>query len=91
MSGNRVNKQKSDITQILGKQNEPLADIARCSACEWNGPYVNCEEDKDGDWETGYYKIHLCPKCGECIDDYSMSDDQYKKWQEWAKPKGITW
>jgi len=64
---------------------EPLPDIAICSSCEWKGDVKDCEEDEEGDWETGYYKIHLCPKCedGGCIDDYSMSDERAEEWRQW--------
>lgn len=42
---------------------------------------TDCEIDQEGDWESGYYDIHLCPKCedGGCIDDYDYSEEGIKK------------
>ena len=68
---------------------EPQPDLANCSKCGWKGSISECEEGTDGDWESGYYKIHECPICddGGCIDDYDMSDEQLKIWEEWHKQK----
>jgi len=70
---------------------EPMPDIAICSNCRWRGKISKCEKGTDGDWESGYYDIDLCPKCddGGCIDDYTMSNKQAKLWEEWAKRNGI--
>ena len=70
---------------------EPPADIAICSTCGWQGDASKCKTEQDGTWEEGYYDVHLCPKCedGGCVDDYTMSDEQHKRWQEWAKRKGV--
>ena len=64
---------------------EPEYDIAICSICHWTGPVSECQKGRDGDWETGYYDIHLCPKCkdGGCIDDYSMTDERAREWEVW--------
>ena len=68
---------------------EPKEDIARCTNCNWSGNVLECELDQEGDWESGYYDIHLCPKCedGGCVDDYSMSEERFKEWDIWHKNK----
>lgn len=80
------------IRQSLAKDKptEPLPDIAICSECGWQGPESDCITDQEGDWESGYYSIHLCPKCkdGGCIDDYDMSETRLKEWELWDKEKG---
>jgi len=60
---------------------EPKVDIARCANCNWSGNVSECKTEQEGDWETGYYDIHLCPKCedGGCVDDYSMSEERSKE------------
>lgn len=65
--------------------NEPKPDIAHCSNCDWEGPASECEQEEDGDWESGYYMIDLCPKCedGGCVDDYSMSEERAEEWNVW--------
>lgn len=70
-------------------EKEPLPDIAKCSKCGWKGSVDKCETDSEGDWETGYYNIHLCPKCedGGCVDDYSMSKKRAKEWNLWYAKK----
>jgi hypothetical protein len=64
---------------------EPLADICACSICGWSGKVEGLETKQDGDWESGYFKVHLCPKCkdGGCIDDYSMSKKRIVEWEKW--------
>ena len=66
---------------------QPLPDIAICSECEWRGPVSECDLEQDGDWETGFFDVHVCPNCdsGGCIDDYDMSPEQSKKWIAWDK------
>jgi len=77
------------------KNAEPKHDIAICSECGWQGPVSDCEVDPhgDGDWESGYYPVHLCPKCedGGCIDSYDMSDARLQEWEEWwdKKKRGV--
>jgi hypothetical protein len=46
-----------------------------------------CETEEDGDWESGYYLIHLCPVCedGGCIDDYFPSEESLAQWRKGAK------
>lgn len=71
---------------------EPTADIAKCSSCGWSGHVSECEMDSEGDWESGYYDIHLCPKCddGGCIDDYDYSDEQAKRFNEYHDKRNKT-
>lgn len=66
-------------------EKEPESDIAICSQCGWRGPVSECKKGKDGDWESGYYDIDLCPKCedGGCIDDYDMTPQRGKEWKAW--------
>jgi len=68
---------------------EPSPDIAICSQCGWVGPVSECEVEEEGDWESGYYPVDLCLKCedGGCIDEYSMSDERAKEWENWWKKK----
>jgi hypothetical protein len=68
---------------------EPLPDIAKCSQCGWKGPVSDCEQDQEGDWESGFYNIDLCPKCddGGCIDDYDYSDEQIKLYNDFHEQK----
>jgi len=70
---------------------EPLPDIAICSECGWRGHVSECQiaPHGDGDWETGYHPVHLCPICedGGCIDNYDMSDERAKEWEKWFKGK----
>ena len=64
---------------------EPKPDLAKCSQCGWKGPVEDCGTDSEGDWESGYYDIHTCPKCddGGCVDDYDMTPDQEARWWAW--------
>ena len=64
---------------------EPQPDRARCSECNGEWPIEDLPTEEDGDWESGYYMIHLCPDCedGGCIDDYTMSEDRAREWSEW--------
>jgi hypothetical protein len=67
--------------------NAPQPDIAQCSQCGGSWPIDELETEEDGDWESGYYQVHICPVCedGGCIDDYFMSKECAKEWREWAK------
>lgn len=48
-----------------------VLDGCKCGECGWKGPISECEVDQEGNWEYGYYDIHLCPKCDDgTIDDY---------------------
>ena len=80
---------KKDLLKRLKEKisTKPLADIARCSECGWEGNVSECIKGEEGDWESGYYEIDECPKCedGGCIDDYDYSEDRYKELEEWEK------
>lgn len=78
--------------EIMDDNHEPRPDIAICSECGWKGSTLECIKGEDGDWETGYYPIDLCPVCedGGCIDDYDMTPDREKEWDEWRKKIGVT-
>jgi len=70
---------------------EPNPDIAICSQCGWRGSISECDVDPhgDGDWESGYYPVDLCPVCedGGCIDDYDMSEERLIEWEIWSSRK----
>ena len=73
------------LAELIKNKPEPESDIAICSECGWEGPVSECQTDQEGDWESGYYTIHLCPKCedGGCIDDYDMTPECLKEWEKW--------
>ncbi len=68
---------------------EPKPDIAYCSYCGRCFSVSECGTDIEGDWESGEYEIHTCPKCpnGGVIDDYDMSSEREKEWQLWHNKK----
>ena len=70
-----LNEKFDSITVQIGVTRFPKPNIAICSQCGWKGSVTKCEIGEEGDWETGYYKIDLCPICedGGCIDDYDVS------------------
>ena len=72
--GNYSFEQHQYNVVALGDGEKP--DIAICSVCGWRGPATECITDEEGDWESGYYKVDLCPKCedGGSIDDYDFSE-----------------
>ena len=67
------------------KNLEPTPDIAICESCKWTGNVNECLTEQEGDWESGYYNIDICPKCNEAISDYDMTPETLKKWEEWIK------
>ena len=71
--------------------NKPKPDIAICSKCRGRYPISMCEVDPygDGDWESGYNPIHLCPNCedGGLIEEYDMSPRQLEMWYKWRENK----
>jgi len=76
------------LLEVIDLDSEPLPDIAICSGCHWEGPVCKCEVGQEGDWESGYYSIYLCPQCDEsegCIDDFYYSRYQMKKLRAWEK------
>ena len=71
------------------KSKEPKPDIAICSeGCRWEGSVKECVREEEGDYENGYYMVDVCPTCGECIGDYTMSDERALEWDNWNKRKG---
>lgn len=72
---------------IEGKvaESEPCPDIACCSECNKKFDVADCPTEEDGDWESGYYTVHVCPECpdGGLVDDYDMSDKRATEWNEW--------
>lgn len=72
--------------------NEPSPDLATCSDCQQQFKISDCPIEIDGDWETGYYDVPICPKCedGGCLDTYDYSPEQFKKLKEWENAKTNT-
>lgn len=71
--------------EVIQKSNfEPMPDLAECEQCGWSGKVVECIQDEDGDWETGYFQIDTCPKCSGGIE-YNMSADVAEEWSKWHK------
>ena len=60
----------SKLNEVLDPTPHP--DMCKCSECGWEGPVHECPTEQEGDWESGYYDIDVCPKCedGGCIEDY---------------------
>ena len=83
----KLRKWMSEMAEFRLRDPQPLPDIAICSECGWRGPSSECETEEDGDWETGYYDVHVCPKCedGGCTDNYDMSPEQLKNRTAWDK------
>ena len=58
---------------------EPLLDRAVCPKCNWKGRVDLCETEEESEgWEYPSYTVHLCPVCGEYLDDYHYSRDGIK-------------
>lgn len=78
---------KLDTIRLLAveRDTEPKPDIACCSECGGRFPVSDCPIEQEGDWETGYYGVHICPKCedGGCVDDYAMTPECAEEWNEW--------
>lgn len=67
---------------------QPKMDMCKCSNCGWSGKVSDCEIEQDGDWETGYYDVPMCPKCDDgCVDDFWYSDEELQKEEieKWKK------
>ena len=79
------------LRQISGNldRNTPEPDIAHCSSCGNDFNSEDCPIVPEGDYESGYYDAHVCPECpdGGCIDDYSMSDERAKQYEEYYESK----
>ena len=67
---------------IAKTNSEPLADLAQCMDCDWKGLVTETSIGEDGDWESGYYLVHLCPRCGGGVE-YDMSTERLTEWSEW--------
>lgn len=66
---------------------EPRPDILRCPECGKDYPLKDCPTITDGDWEFGYYDMHLCPVNEEHEAEYDYSEEQIKKHEEWEAQK----
>ena len=78
----------ADIILSHDADREPRPDIGVCLKCGWKGDVSDCEVDEEGNFEDGYYMIHLCPNCDDGGDiDYKMSEERAKEWQEWRISK----
>lgn len=64
---------------------EPTPDLGCCSQCGGRYPVAMCPTEQEGDWESGYYDVHVCPYCedGGCIDDYDYTTERFYEWEEW--------
>ena len=64
---------------------EPKCDVYSCSECGWEGAVEDCEVEIEGDYESGYYDVPICPICKPegCINDGSMSKEQFTRWEAW--------
>ena len=55
-------------------------DIAICGeGCKWKGKISECDEEIETEgfgWESDSYEVHICPKCGEVISDYSYKEER---------------
>jgi hypothetical protein len=72
------------------KSSEPQPDIAICFGCSWRGKVEDCIIQEEGDYESGYYNVHVCPNCDEedgCISEYDMSEERSEEWNAWYKNK----
>jgi hypothetical protein len=61
------------VGEVVVKNKEPSPDLVHCNECGWNGLVSDCDYDEEGDWETGYYFINLCPDCGSGDVEYNMT------------------
>ena len=80
------------FSTVKETDSEPQPDIAICTVCETRTPVTECPQERDGDWESGYFMVHVCPVCedGGCIDDYGMSEQQLSKWDAWSLRQPLT-
>ena len=76
------NMEKMEL--ILDKNNEPCCDIIVCGKCHGTYMLSECPTEPEGDFETGYYTIHTCPKCEDGGEpEYNMSEQRANEWCEW--------
>jgi len=76
----------SDLADsVRERDGEPKADLAICSSCRRAWPVDGLETEEAGDYESGYFRVHICPKCedGGLIEEYTMSEDRAREWGEW--------
>ncbi|MBD3263400.1 hypothetical protein GF374_03405 [Candidatus Woesearchaeota archaeon] len=80
---------QDDWTTDVNDNGEPRPDIAVC-VCGWRGSVKDCEKAQEGNWEHGYYIIHLCPRCedGGDIIDYDMTPQREQEWWKWHNAQG---
>jgi len=81
---------KMAIEMIEDGSSEIFPDIARCMECGWKGKISKCVREQEGDYESGYYDVDMCPKCKDGGEiDYDMSRKQLKKWEKKNKIEGM--
>lgn len=66
----------------IDESKAPNPDMGECLECDWKGYLNECGQEEDGSWEEGYYRVHICPKCGEGVD-YTMSEEQAELYHIW--------
>ncbi len=71
-----------EITPVREYNSEPQPDINVCE-CGWSGEWSDCETEREGDWEHGYYDVCICPNCDWGCLEPGMSEEQAKAWFEW--------
>jgi len=66
---------------------EPSPDLVTCSDCQQQFKISECPTEIDGDWETGYYDVPMCPNCedGGCLDSYDYSPEQLEEYEKWER------
>lgn len=71
--------------QIQESKRLPSCDMARCSDCGGEFLIADCPMEQDGDWETGYFDVPVCPVCedGGCLDDYFCTPERAELINEW--------
>jgi len=73
-----VSRMLSKIVEIgAGTDKEPPPDMGICDSCGTKDFIWNFEVEQEGDWEEGYYDVHVCPYCDDgYIVDYDYSPEQ---------------
>ena len=67
----------------------PEPDIAECIGCGLKGTFDKFELQTEGDWESGYYEIHVCPQCEDGEIEYDMSPDRQKEFEDYMLKKRV--